>query len=217
MTKEMHLIAFHTDSHHALAGRFAASLKDPDISLEMVHLPTSGSGGGSFRSESWRNAVVMKIQKVTEWIKNHPDEILVCSDVDIQFFRPIRPVIEGLFQDRNLDIAFQAEHSGRSRPYNAGFIAMRCGLRSLALYEAMRDADISSHVLVDQDWINGNIDKFPIRHSHLPHSFWAWSHGSGTLTKDIVLHHANCTVGKDSLVEKVVQLDHVRDIVLNGG
>lgn len=210
----MRLIAPYTESHSSLADRFRRSFKDTDIALELVPLPTIGSGEGNFQSESWRNAVVAKQRLVLANIKRSQDEILIVADVDIQFFRPIRPVIESTFGGGEMDIAFQAERSWPGGGYNAGFIAIRCSDRVLALYEAMLASNIEAAHLLEQDWLNQNLGRFPIVHSAFPAKIWAWTHGPETISRDIVLHHANGTVGGSTLAQKMDQLDFVRDYVL---
>ncbi len=212
----MRLFAPYTTSHSALANRFQDSFQDHDISVEMVQLSTLGAGGGNFQSESWRNAVIEKQQLIMAKIKECEGDILICSDVDIQFFRPIRPIIESVMESGTIDIAFQAERPWPGGGYNAGFIVMRCNPNVLALYEEMNSADIRATYLMEQDWLNRNLDRFPVIHTALPPAIWAWTHGPHTISRDIVLHHANGTVGGSSIAEKFEQLDYVRDHMLNG-
>lgn len=204
------LIAPYTESHEALAEQFAASFQDTDIPLELIQLPTVGSGGGNFQSDSWRNAVTAKQSLIVEKINAHRGEILVCSDVGIQFFRPIRPFIEAAMRDPKIDMAFQREQATLSGGYNAGFIAIRCNPKVLELYRAMCESDLLSEPLPDQDWFNRHLDDFPIVHAPLPPEIWAWSHGRETITREIALHHANCTCSGDSINEKLHQLEMVR-------
>lgn len=206
----LRLIAPYTESHRALAVQFRDTFQDKDIPVEMILLPTNGQGAGDFQTESWRDAVVRKLQLVADRIRDHQGEILVCSDVDIQFFKPIRAIVEDVMKDGTIDMAFQSERSGDDSDYNAGFIVLRCNDRVLSVYEAMCASDFKSQYLIDQDWFNSRLNEFPVRHVRLPGVIWAWSHGVETLSEDVVLHHANCTVGDATVARKIQQLDLVR-------
>ena len=211
---DIRLIAFFTESHRGLAERFKDSFLDQDVPLELIPFPTIGGGNGNFQSESWRNTVIGKQRIVAEWIREHPGSILVSADVDIQFFRPIRPVIESVMGSGKVDIAFQAEHAGPNSSYNAGFIAMRCNPQVLAVFEALCAFDLHSYVLPEQDWFNRHLKEFNVVTALLPQTIWAWSQGLDHLSGDVVLHHANCTFGNSTVKTKFEQLDFVRARVL---
>lgn len=206
---EMRIVAPYTKSHEDLARRFFESCRLCDVPVELVRIGGDDEDG-SFQSPSWRKGIREKVLTIRERVSSCDGSILIVSDVDIQFFGPIRHLIEEALIHREMDMAFQAETDKEFSPYNAGFVAMRCNESVASLYDALCESDYESLGLMEQEWLNENLDKFDLIHDCLPRSFWAWSHGVHTLSHEIVLHHANCTPGNDSIAQKIRQLDYVK-------
>ena len=76
--------------------------------------------------------------------------------------------------------------------------------------------DLRSLTLGEQSALTNAINGKTIpglRHSLLPNTVWAWSHTFFNVgpTKDMVLHHANCTTNPESTVaDKLYQMDVIR-------
>ena len=150
-------------------------------------------------------------------MRDHQGETIALLDIDIQFFAPCESTFLAGLADN--DIAFQAETAGNKpekTDLNSGVAVVRCNERTLALYSQVCQLDLPSLNLGDQsaliDIINRKI--IPgLRHSILPYTVWAWSHTLFNVgpTRDMVLHHANCTTNPEATVaDKLRQMDVVR-------
>jgi hypothetical protein len=151
-------------------------------------------------------------------IASHQGETIALLDIDIQFFGPCESTFLGALTDS--DIAFQAEtETARNNPekadLNSGVTVVRCNERTLALYEQACELDLIS-LQGDQQALADLINRKTVpglRYSILPYTVWAWSHTFFNVgpTKDMVLHHANCTTNPETtLADKLYQMDVVR-------
>lgn len=198
---------------------FLPSLKD-DFELRMTE---AKEHGGPYRSEGFARAVMEKTDCIISAIRENTGSCFVYSDVDIQFFRPVA----GLLRDAiaGLDIVCQRDAPPPTDTMCSGFFVMQANKKSLSFWQRVRtEAGKDGR---DQRVFNAMIRKRTARtfwrpalqYGYLPTCFF----GGGTLTgkqwvpgmtlqvpQDIVLHHANYTVGIDN---KIAQLQHVRAAV----
>lgn len=164
----------------------------------------------------WYQCLDQKVHRFKDLIASHQGETIALLDIDIQFFGPCESTFLAALGDN--DIAFQAETAGDKSEkvdFNSGVAVVRCNERTLALYKHACELDLIS-LQGDQqalaDLINRKIVP-ELRYSILPYTVWAWSHTFFNVgpTRQMVLHHANCTTNPETtLADKLYQMDVVR-------
>lgn len=168
--------------------------------LEKVNLNRDQSGSGC---DIWK----YKTEMIIEAIKNNMDEVIVISDIDIIFYKPIIPIINTCIE--NKEIVFQKEKEHKWA--NIGFMAILCNQNTFNFWsEVLKIINETNHW--DQEIVNELIfiKNYDIKSGLFPHSVWNWSQGG--LNKDLILHHANCISTKEGKYE---QMEYVKNFMLN--
>ena len=185
-----------------------------DLDLSVIRIDAPPEQG--FQSEVWYQCLFQKVHTFKDLVASHQGETIALLDIDIQFFGPCEATFLAGLADS--DIGFQAETEGNNpekADLNSGVAVVRCNERTLALYKHACEMDLIS-LQGDQqalaDLINRRIVP-GLRYSILPYTVWAWSHTFFNVgpTKDMVLHHANCTTNPETtLADKLYQMDVIR-------
>lgn len=180
---------------------FVETMKDEFIHnfifLEKIHLDKNAPGSGVF---IWTYKTEMIIKAIKEHLLDN--EIIVISDVDIQFFKPVIPTINEYMQ--NVDMSFQKEWENSG--VNIGFMAIRCNKDTLKFWET-----VYNDLIVSKHWDQGIVNhllyktKYDIKWNTFPPTIWTWTQGN--LKKDIILHHANSASSQEG---KFIQMDAVK-------
>jgi hypothetical protein len=172
-------------------------------------------------SEGWTKTTMRKVDLIIRAIQENWGKIFIFSDVDIQFFRPVKNFILILMKGK--DILMQ-----KNNPEGVlctGFFACRANEKTLQLWIDVKHTMEEKQLQSDQISFNQCIKRGSKKNSYdvvwdyLPHTFF----GGGTLTGymwkpgmllpipyNIMLHHANYTRG---IKNKIAQLIYVRDEV----
>jgi MoaA/NifB/PqqE/SkfB family radical SAM enzyme len=207
------LVAVYTPSHERLLDEwFRPSMQD-DYEL-LLHRLDAGSGGG-YRTPDWTAAVLQKSRCIIDAIRNNLGEIIVYSDVDVQFFAPTREHIRNAMYDR--DIACQLD--APNGQLCTGFFAVRANDATLALWQEVercvaregRDQSAFNRIVRARD---------DIRIGCLPLEFF----GAGTFYRRKwrpgdrlyvhprrVMFHANWTVGIENKLKLMEQARRIAD------
>jgi hypothetical protein len=151
----------------------------------------------------WR----FKTEMIIDAIKQNKDDIIIISDIDIIFYKPVIPII--LENMINTDICFQKET--KNSGINIGFISIFCNEITLQFWKEVYEILCNSNRW-DQEIVNDMIynHKYNIRWKLFPSSIWNWSQQN--LNKDIILHHANCVSTKE---DKFKQIEYVKNFIKN--
>jgi hypothetical protein len=199
----MKLVYACSPSHDALKKQyFLGTLCEP---WELLEIRYKLSGEGNMYTPAWKHVIGDRIAALLQIVKDHPGEVIVHADVDIQWFKPAQAAILQALQER--DIVFQ-RGSYRREVANTGFFALRSGPASVALLErevmAIRSGIMDQHVI--NDWIRH--EKMACRYGFLPNTFFNdYLAGPGAPGSDqmILYHSANTPVrdGKTSVQIKV--------------
>lgn len=220
----MNFYTFYTPSHKGLYRDFFLPyfpLKDFDLhALEFPQEERSGVYG----TKGFNRTVVKKIELLVDACGNNMGKTIVYGDCDIQFFENSHLLKENVIKEiSSLDMIFQQD--GRpSSTHNlcSGFFAFRCN--DLVL-------NFLNHVLArvpkykeDQFVINSQIKKFPIKHGFFSDKFYThardnqWENWDGirplnikTNLKDILVHHANWTLGVDNKIKLLNFIKNARE------
>ena len=146
----MKLVYASSPSHDLLKEQvFLATLCE---AWELIEIRFGHSGNGNFRTACWSHVISGRVGQYLNIIKRFPGEIVVFSDVDIQWFGPVQEKIRQLIV--NKDILFQRE-SAWEEVVNGGFVIVRCNPRTGELYRRL--AEESRKGRLDQDVFNDMI------------------------------------------------------------
>ncbi len=216
------LYAIYTPSHEFFLNNwFLPTLQDDYELILEKHEQISRSG--NFDQEGWRETMLFKVDIVIKGIKENWGKIFIHSDVDIQFFQPTKNIIRWLMQDKDMVIQKDSPNGNMC----AGFFALRGNQKNLEIWTKIRKRLSNPEYLEKHPKTNDQVElnriirinkEIKIKWAYLPKEFF----GGGTLTgkrwkkglklpipKNIVMHHANWTVG---VKNKIEQLQYVRDI-----
>ena len=211
----MKLLTCYTQSHSVFLKHFATlyDLND-DIEIILKLLPQE-CPTGEFADAGWKLTTARKFVFILEELdKCKEGELLIFSDVDVQFFRPITPLAEKALA--NHDIVFQNDYIGHAC---TGFFYMRNNesvrnliAKALALIPTSRD---------DQDAMNKILPTWEGKYALLPvefftfgifHQHWHEKYIDFPIPDGIVMHHANWIKG---IEKKLKLLITVRSIYEN--
>ena len=190
----MKIYSVYTDEMEEIKRIFLDSMQD-DWEVNIEYFGKAGEGG-DFQSQGWLGVQKRKLHFLIGKIEENLGDVIIWSDLDIQFFAECTPLIKQAIEEK--DIVFQAEHWPEKKEVNVGFSVIRCNERTLALYRMACQYDLDKLEVADQTAINEIISKneIPIKWDILPNQFWAMSHymyNNSVPPPDVVLHHANCT------------------------
>lgn len=186
---------------------------DKDFILEGVRF-NEGYGHTDYGTYGYKQLIVERVEKLIQILKsNRMDEFFIMSDIDIQFFGSIKDIIDQTIKF-DLDMVFQSE-TPKDTIVNCGFMLIKTTEETIRFWE-----DILNKLLTypktlfihDQNVANNILKEDPniIKWGRFDSRIWAWSYGN--ITKNILLHHANCSSG---LEDKKKQLIHVRSYMFN--
>lgn len=208
----MDFYTFYTPSHEEIYNNFfLESFPDKEMNLHVSQFDQSCKTA-NYRDSGWKETMLHKLDTVIEGLEANLGEYIVHGDCDIQFFsQNLKP--ELIKEIGDYDIAFQDDGTR----YCAGFFICK-----------------SSKLLIDLfNDIKNNLDKFPddqealqyflrynynsIKPKKLSKRFYTYASEinwkaydkSDDITpsrKDILVHHANYTVGVENkiyILEKV--------------
>ena len=215
---KMKLYALYTPSHEILKDTFfLPSIQDDfDIILEFCEQTCPSA---HFMNKGWTETTIRKVDLIIRAIKENieSEDIFIFSDVDIQFFSPIRDIIFELMEGK--DIIMQ-----RNNPEGVlctGFFACRANKKTLRLWQDVKKRMQKNKLNSDQISFNQCIKKkskknpYDIVWDYLPNTFF----GAGTLAaypgylwkpgrkleipQGIVMHHANWTRGVEDKMDQL--------------
>jgi len=202
----MKIFCCHTKSHERLLTDYFKPSLPPDLELHAI--PREGDGTGDFRSDQWIKCLHNKIDMVVGTIRDHCGEIIIWSDIDILFFRPVAKELEALIQASGKEILFQRERNGIP-DINGGFYVLRANEKTLAFFEQVRAGLAANPDVDDQFIINTLLRACPnFAWGYLPFSYYARTHGWPP-PRDLAIFHANGIMGKNSIELNISQFKEI--------
>lgn len=202
--KRVKLYAFYNSDFKKLKERFSRTLKDDyEVICEQQDLRVDEKvwcGGETV----W----LFKTRFILDAIKANWNDVIIISDIDIQFFKPTLGIVSKSIAMR--DIVFQRNAPLGHVKINIGFMAIRCNERCLTMFEWVltKIMETKKH---DQQLVQAYL-KDPsnrINYGLFPKKIFAYNpiathYG---LTYGIVLHHA---IWARSEPEKLSQMEKIR-------
>lgn len=206
--QQIALYTYCTPSHRVLLDEwFLPSIKD-DYAIKVIQGEQKCSRA-TYGSDGWNETFLARANIILEAIEDNWGGFFVFSDVDIQFFKPTKPIILELMQE--YDIVFQK--TGPTRGVCPGFFACKCNEKTKKLWQAIKESMIEKKT-DDQDALNHIIFKqnnpFGLKWANFSSDFYhtglikpeVWHPGVQVhVPKDIVLHHACYTIGLKNKIE----------------
>ena len=183
------LYSIFTEETNLLKDIFQKSLKD-DWEIILTDWDKTGEDG-NWGTQSFGTLMRKKVNYMIEVVEKNIGNIIIFSDIDIQFFKKCNRLIEKSIE--NNDILFQSENWPEKR-INAGFIVIRCNEKTIEFFREVSKVEFEKLRYFEQSAMSEILEKNTIglRWDILPAQFWAMSHRLAP-PHDIVLHHANCT------------------------
>lgn len=193
---------------------FEPSLRRTDPQVEVVTDVIEVKGNADFRSPGFNQALIYKWKRGLELVTAHQGEIVLFTDVDIVFHRPLLPEILSALGDA--DIAATRETTGDVRHFgfNVGVLALRCSNEVQSFVSKMLDRMILRGEW-DQNLFNILLPESSLRTSALPLTF---ANGRIPYNDQSVLFHATRTEpreGKSSMEQKLEALSKAEQYFAN--
>lgn len=209
------LYTIYSPSHEVLyTDWFLPSLQD-DFEVVVKKIDQIGDPN-NFKSNEWGATMLAKVDLILDAIKEEWGGFFIYSDVDIQFFKSYRDVVEPLMEGK--DILFQKDNPQGTKC--AGFFVCRANETTLALWQNVKKYMIDRRMNCDQTALNAVLPGSRANWGFLPQEFFGggtfnnhhWGPGEKLpIPAGAIMHHANYTIG---IEHKIAQLHYVRDIVL---
>lgn len=135
---------------------------------DLVELRFFHGGSGNYNSADYNKVIVERVNLMREIAEESPNEIVVFSDVDIQWFRPAQQAILQALE--GLDLVFQREMPEQTIA-NCGFLALRSNRRALDYLTELCGAATNGQR--DQEATNALITRglMPCSFGFLPYTF----------------------------------------------
>lgn len=197
----MKIYTFYTDSHTTLLNDYFLPSLQPEDNFEVVieKFPQECKNG-NFMASGWIETMQKKVSYILRGIEENWGSIFIHADCDICFFKPFKDLIMQEIQD--YDIVGQHDGGGSMC---CGFFACRGNDNTKKLFEhVLRDMHNSNN---DQQAFNTLKDKY-VKSKVLDDRFFnvnsvlngrVWTPALDfDIGKDIVMLHANWTVGVDN-------------------
>lgn len=218
----MKIYTLHSDSHEVLFNEwFKPSLEitNPNSTLFKLKTPQVCKSG-NYMDVGWVETMIHKNEFIINSLnESEENEIIMHCDVDIQFFKNIDESLNKSLFD-TYDILCQAD-TPHTACYGVMFIKNNTKTKNIFnnILNLVKDTT-NPHVDNDQNIFNRIYRNFDIKLGLLGHEYYSiwrdtggyvWEPNMGIknqIPKDLVLHHANYTVGVDN---KILLMKQVKD------
>ena len=201
----MKIFCCYTQAHKTLLENYFSRSLPAGFSVTSIELDIAGPG--DYLSPEFLQCISRKVDLILQSIEENSDEIVIWSDIDIQFF-DLQPEML-VNQLGNHDIAFQRE-GHRVTDVNTGFIVCRCNRATAAFFRKAKDGLKQIPTANEQLIINALLrqENCEVSWTYLSPGFYARSHGWPP-PRNIVLYHANNTAGSNGVRRKIEQFDEL--------
>ena len=179
-----------------------------DLQAELFEI----HGRGDFLSEEFLRCIRAKIDRIIESIHRHDNDLSVWSDIDILMFGDVPADLRRVADDEPEKVLWFQRERREGREVNTGFILIRCGREAAGFFEEVRErltaAPDKNEQIVENEMLAGGSQ---IAWGLLPVNYVARTHGWPP-QRDMMIYHANYTVGRDGIGQKIRQFREVTRI-----
>jgi hypothetical protein len=163
---------------------FLASLQDDFV----IHSTYRNTFSQCWSTEYHWQCIFDMFEEMKTTIRLHDGEIIIRSDIDIQFFRPCEPEIRKAMEEA--DVAFTVgDESGKT--VNGGFMGVRCNAKTFGMFDYL--SKIQATLLetkAAEHMCQKYLEKQGIPYRYFPRTFYCNTQGSPP-ESPLHLHHAN--------------------------
>jgi hypothetical protein len=192
----MKIYTIYSDSHRLLYNDYFLKTLPNEFDLICNEIPQECSTG-DFYEQGWDLTCYRKVELFIKACEDNMGKKFIFSDVDIQFFGNIKDILIEELGD--YDIACQND---TGNIYCSGFFICDANERTLNMFKMMKE----NYNKEDQTSLNQQIhfckSKFLSNRfftiGHITHS--VWNGQDIDIPTDILVHHANWTVGIDNKI-----------------
>ncbi len=214
----MKLYCFYTPSHSIFYKNWFKPSASSEFELVPYEYPEQISKSSEYAKDGWRETQYHKVLHWKKAVEDNMGDIIVCSDVDIQFLGKSKEFLSNIIAD--YDIAFQQNKKGG--PICSGFFVCRCSLKTQNFFDIVAKRlkkimhepgggeQYQMQKLLSENWYSDHLNILKLSHDRI------WNPGKNytelkelEVPEDIRVHHANWTEGLDSKLE---QLEYVKSI-----
>lgn len=163
------------------------------------------AGQGDFLSPEFLECIRRKMDLVIRSLEENPGDVLLWSDVDIIFLGGRAADLGSEIDRSGKDILYQSEGKNTSE-VNTGFIVCRSTPETIAFFARIRDELQEQPEKNEQAVANELLSdrEYALNWGYLPMDYYARTHGWPP-PKSIRIYHANYTIGKDGIGQKIRQ------------
>tara|TARA_B100002019_G_C21272633_1_gene603274 strand:- start:4320 stop:5147 length:828 start_codon:yes stop_codon:yes gene_type:complete len=178
---------------------------EPELEIKVYEEPQMCSTG-NYYDIGWREMMERKIDIYLDAVGEN-DEFFIWSDVDIEFYDAF--VDECLDQLGDYDIAFQKGTGPDGEgEYCAGFFICRINNSTKIFFHNLKDT--YDQYPCDQEAINHSINQVKAkflsdRFFNVSSQFRQWDGQSFNIPKDIIMFHANYTIGTENKIKMMIK------------
>ena len=210
----MNLYCFYSKSHKLLFEKYFYPSANSQFNI-IEKKSKQVCKTGLFADAGWIETQAKKVQWWISAMKQNLGKVIVCSDVDVQFFEGSKSILLSEIED--CDIAFQ-KNSDDKPDVCSGFFICRCSFNLIKFMELVlinlknktsgsgEQVEINK-LLLSESKINFKWKYLDRKHFWNP-GFKYESVNNLTIPKEIIFHHANWCVG---IQNKITQLDFVKN------
>ena len=214
----MKLYCFYTPSHSIFYKDWFKPTASREFELVPYEYPEQISKSSEYAKDGWRETQYNKTLHWKKAVEDNMGDVIVCSDVDIQFLGDCKDFLFNILGDN--DIAFQQNKKGG--PICSGFFVCRCSLKTQNFFDIIAKRlkkimhkpgggeQYEMQKLLSEKWYEDHLRMLKLSHDRI------WNPGKTykdltelEVPKDIRVHHANWTEGLDSKIE---QLNYVKSV-----
>ena len=198
----MKLFCCFTPAHEVLYREYFRPTVPAGFTVEAIRMEISGAG--DFLSAEFLRCISQKVDLILQSILDHPGEVILWSDIDIQFFG-VRPE-DLLTQLSTHAIAVQRE-GHRIAQVNTGFFVCRCDEPARRFFEQIKEGLQQNPATNEQTVANillASPQTASLAWTYLPFTYYARTHGWPP-PRDLVMYHANETAGRRGVERKIRQ------------
>lgn len=195
----------YSDSHEILYQNYF--LKSLPSEFEVNVIKVNQKGSGAILSAGFYETMMEKIDFIIDNLNNQKEELFLYSDADVQFFGNFKDQIIDELGD--FDIAFQDDDAQLC----LGFFICRKNKNTVLLFDRMKEIMDKRNYLrsqcTDQSYLKQVLSELCINYKKLSGAFFniaqvthkIWNGELVNVPKNILVHHANFTVGIDNKVK----------------
>lgn len=188
---------------------------EEDVDLIIRYLPQESDG--VYESDTWNKTMYKKMTYIVDYMKSlKENEYFLHADIDIRFYRNFKKDIIDLYNASGKDILFQND----GYELCMGFFICKYNEKIIKMMEYVRDN--LNKFAQDQKAVNSLLPQTSIKYGILPERYYNFGPTNGLIRwnpgiqnfyvpKDIVLHHANWTVGIENKINIIKAVKNIYD------